>query len=72
MAVIRQTVPDISTLRLTGLLLMAFSAILGPVILLATPIGCTIVGTIQFIIFGFLFLIGAAITIASFLRKNHD
>ena len=72
MAVIGQTVPNISTLRIAGLILMAFSAILGPVILFATPIGCTVVGSLQMVIFGLLFIIGAAITIASFLQKNHD
>ena len=70
MAVIRQTVPNISTLRIAGLILIAFSAIVGPLILFATPIGCTIVGSIQLLIFGFLFIIGIAILVAPFFQKK--
>ena len=75
MAVIRQPFPHIGAdntnlLRIMGLVLVAFSAILGPIILFATPIGCSFVGGIQAIIFGFLSILGVILFAASFLSKK--
>lgn len=77
MAVIGKPFPTItlprhtSPLRVTGLFLIIFSGILGPVILFTTPIGCTAVGEIQVLMFGFLFLLGVGLFIASFLHRRN-
>ena len=77
MAVIGRPLPSVtlsqsmSPLRVTGLILILFGGILGPIILFATPIGCTFVGAIQVLIFGFIFLLGIGIFIASFLHKKN-
>ena len=60
-----------SPLRVTGLFLIFFGGILGPIILFGTPIGCTFVGAIQVLIFGFMFLLGVGILIVSFLHKKN-
>ncbi len=76
MAVIGRPFPSInlnrnaSPLRVTGFVLIVFSGILGPIVLLS-PIGCTVVGAIQVLIFGFMFLLGVGIFIASFLHKKN-
>lgn len=77
MAVIGRPLPNISLphnmspLCVTGLALTFFGGIMGPIILFATPIGCTFVGAIQVLIFGLIFLVGVGISIASFLHKKN-
>lgn len=77
MAVIRRPFPTttlpqhVSPLRATGLFLIFFGGLLGPVILYATPIGCIFVGAIQVLIFGFMFLLGVGLLIASFLHRRN-
>ncbi len=47
-------------LYLGGVFTAAFSAVVGAIILFATPIACTFVGSLQLLILGFLFLIGVS------------
>ncbi|MFC2016271.1 hypothetical protein ACFLUF_01005 [Chloroflexota bacterium] len=68
MAVIVRNIPDISILRVAGLILTAFGGIssLG---ILFTPFGCTIVGSIGLLICGFIFIAGIVILVTSLLQK---
>ena len=73
MAVVRLPLPafsDLSTLRILGLILTAFSGIVGLVVLF-TPIGCTIVGAIELLICALLFITGLIILAVSFFQKKH-
>ena len=71
MAIIRLPIPnlqDISLLRVTGLVLTAFGGI-SSLLVLFSPIGCTIVGSIALLICSFMFIVGIGILAASFLLK---
>ena len=73
MAVIRLPIPniqDISSLRVVGLVMTAFGGI-SSLLVLFSPIGCTIVGAMGLLICGSIFIIGIVIIAASFLRNKH-
>ncbi len=72
MAVVRLPLPafsELSTLRILGLILTAFSGIVG-LIVLFTPIGCTVVGAVELLICAFLFITGLIILAVSFFQKK--
>ena len=62
---------DMSPLRVTGLFLIFFGGVLGPIITFATPIGCSVIGGIMVLIFGLTFLVGVGLFIASVLQKKN-
>ena len=71
MAVIRLPIPNVQDkglLRVAGLFITAFGGI-SSLLVLFSPIGCTIVGSIGLLICGFILIIGIGILAASFLLK---
>ena len=72
MAVVRIPLPafsELSTLRTLGLVMTVLSAITG-LIVLFTPIGCTIVGAIKLFIGALLFVTGLIILAVSVFQKK--
>ena len=66
------TIPqDMSPLRVTGLFLIFFGGVLGPIITFTTPIGYSVIGGIMVLIFGFTLLVGVGLFIASVLHKKN-
>ena len=63
------SIPDIGILRVAGLILTGFGGI-SSLIVLFSPIGCTIVGAMALLMCGTLFIAGIVILAASLFQKR--